>query len=248
MTVLSEIYVVVSGKGGVGKSSMTALLGRAFSKLGKKTLLIDCDIGLRSLDIILDVQDKVLFSWGDVLLDACYPDQAMIEQEGLFLLAAPSVLPEGIGSAELRELIDEYINNFGFDYVLIDAGAGIADNAMLAMKAADKALIISTPDNVCVRSVAAAANKLFELGMDAENIRLIINRFDKKSALSGKMLNVDDVIDSTGVRLIGAVPDDEAIELRLHRGMFLPKRSKALKAATRVARRINGEAVKLKIK
>lgn len=245
---MSEIYVVVSGKGGVGKSSMTALLGRAFAQRGKKALLIDCDIGLRSLDIILDVQDKVLFSWGDIVEELCDPEQAVIQQEGLYLLAAPARLPRDFGPAELRGFAGDCAEKFGCDYVFIDAGAGIADNAMLAMGAADKALIVSTPDNVCVRSVAAAADKLFELGMDPENVRLIINRFDKKSAISGKMLNVDDVIDSTGVQLIGAVPDDEAIELCLHRGMSLPKSSEAFKAAARIAGRIDGEEIKLRIK
>ncbi|MCR4614965.1 MAG: P-loop NTPase [Clostridiales bacterium] len=245
---MSEIYVVVSGKGGVGKSSMTVLLGRALSKMGLKVLLMDCDIGLRSLDIILDVQDKVLFSWGDAAQDICELEQAVVEYDGLYLLAAPTSLPKGFCSADLRKIIDSCAEDFDYDYIFLDAGAGIADNALLAMGAADKALIVSTPDNVCVRSVAAAADKLFEIGMDAEDIRLIINRFDKKSAVSGKMLNVDDVIDSTGVRLIGAVPDDEEIELCLHRGLALPKGSEAFKAAMRIARRINGEEIKLRIK
>ncbi len=242
---MSEIYVVASGKGGVGKSSLTVLLGRALTQMGKKILLIDSDIGLRSLDIILGVQERVIFTWGDVLSDICDAEQAIIKQDGLSLLAAPMTVTEDFTIEKVSAFFESFKNDY--DYIFIDAGAGISGNISLAMCAATNALIISTPDNVCVRSVSFAANMFFDAGFEPDNVRLIVNKFDRKATGLRKLLNVDDVIDSTGVRLIGVVPNDRRIEFCCPKGQSLPKDSDSVKAIERIARRVDGENIRLKI-
>ncbi len=240
---MAKKIVVASGKGGVGKSTLTAGLSSIFSNLGKRVLVIDCDIGLRSLDLILGIREQVVFDWGDLILYRCEPRQAMLKSNGPIVLAAPLSFDEAFSAVNFKELIrsiDEH-----FDYIFIDSPAGISRGFRLAAAAADTGIIVATPDEVCVRSGAVAANEM--LDMNVNDPRLVINRFSKKSVFRGRLMNIDDVIDAAGIQLIGIVPEDNKIAYCAVKGLPFPKESAAAQAYKRIARRIEGENLPLKL-
>lgn len=238
---MAQTIVIASGKGGVGKSTATAALGRAFAAAGKKTLLIDCDAGLSSLDVMLGVRDKVLFSWYDAYLGNCSADEAVTEAgEGLFLLTAPGLpLYEEASDAIEKvtaELTDEY------DVIVRDAPAGLGAGLMRAAQGAELALIVATADEVSVKGAAAVAELIRKTGI--ENIRLLINRYDLKAAGKGNLLSVDELIDKSCVRLIGIVPEDKNITYSTVTNVHKAN-SKSAKAFGRTAARIDGKNVDL---
>lgn len=148
-TVLAKKIVVASGKGGVGKSTLTAGLSGTLAGLGKSVLVIDCDIALRSLDLMLGVRNLVVFDWGDLILYRCEPQQAMLKTDGPALLAAPLTNNDAFTRENFGNLVKSFENYF--DYILIDAPAGISGGFRLAVGAADTGIIVATPDEVCVR-------------------------------------------------------------------------------------------------
>lgn len=236
--------VIASGKGGVGKSSFTAGLACALQNLGHNVLVVDCDIGLRSLDIILGVGADMLFTWGDIIAGRCSCDDALTRTNcGCSLLCAPSEYVECFTAEAMRSMADEFEERF--DYILFDSPAGIGNGFKLAAAAANSAIVVATPDSVCVRSGAVTADKLSSMGI--KNIRLVINRFDKKATIKGKRLNIDDVIDSTCLRLIGVVPQDNMLSFNMTCGKLLPKRSPSASAFLRIASRLEGKRVHLEI-
>ena len=241
---MAKHIVIASGKGGVGKSSVSAGLALALQRDGYRVLLVDCDIGLRSLDLILGAGAALLFHWGDVIQKRCAPDQAVIAAAGgLSLLSAPSDFEPAYTPEVMRELAAAYDGEF--DYILFDSPAGVGLGLELAAAAAELALIIATPDEVCVRSGQVTADLLSRWGV-AES-RLIINRFDAKSVAKKKLLNIDEVIDSTHLRLLGVVPSDQTVLFRMSRGQLIGAKSKAMQAFVRIAQRLNGKRVLLEI-
>ena len=241
---MAKHIVIASGKGGVGKSSVSAGLALALQRDGYRVLLVDCDIGLRSLDLILGAGAALLFHWGDVIQKRCVPDQAVIAAAGgLSLLSAPSDFEPAYTPEAMRELAAAY--DAEFDYILFDSPAGVGLGLELAAAAAELALIIATPDEVCVRSGQVTADLLSRWGV-AES-RLIINRFDAKSVAKKKLLNIDEVIDSTHLRLLGVVPSDQTVLFRMSRGQLIGAKSKAMQAFVRIAQRLNGKRVLLEI-
>lgn len=241
---MAERIVITSGKGGVGKSSITAGLACALQRKGHSVLVVDCDIGLCSLDIILGAKSDMLFNWGDIICSRCSSDAALTETGyGPALLCAPKRFEPEYTQQAIQSLAQEYEERF--DYIIFDSPAGLGTGFKLAAAAANKAIVVSTPDEVCVRSAAAAADSLSEFGI-AES-RLIINRFERKATIKGKLLNVDDVIDSTRLRLIGVVPYDRNVMFNMCCGKRLPDKSSAAQAFERIARRMDGDRVHLVI-
>ncbi len=242
---MAKKIVVASGKGGVGKSSVSAGLACAFQNAGYSVLVVDCDIGLRSLDIMLGAQEEMLFNWGDVITGRCLPDKALTSTAfGPTLLCAPKGFEIEYTVEAMKALTAEFESRF--DYIIFDSPAGVGLGFKLAAAAAESAVVVATPDEICVRNGAIAADYLADLGI--EQSRLIINRFDTKAILKRKLLNIDDVIDSTRLRLIGVVPQDASVSFNMSRGKPLPKRSSASKAYGRIAARIEGKRVPLKMK
>lgn len=236
--------VIASGKGGVGKSSVTVGLACALQNSGHNVLVVDCDIGLRSLDLILGAGEGMLFTWGDIITSRCNCDEAITKTScGPYLLCAPSDCDDSFTAEAMRSMAEEYEERF--DYIIFDSPAGIGRGFRLAAAAANVAVVVATPDEVCVRNGAIAADRLAELGI--EQSRLIINRFDKKAIIKGKLLNIDDVIDSTRLRLIGVVPQDNAITFTMSCGRQLPKKSVSAAAFRRIAARLDGKRVPLRI-
>lgn len=238
---MSQTIVIASGKGGVGKSTASAALGRAFAAAGKKTLLIDCDAGLSSLDVMLGVRDKVLFSWYDAYLGNCTAAEALIEAgEGLFLIAAPGLpLYEEAADAIIKtteNLTEE------FDVIIRDAPAGLGAGLVRAASGAEMAVIVATADEVSVKGAAAVADIIRKNGVG--NIRLLINRYDIKAAAKGKLLSVDELIDKSMVRLLGIIPEDKDIVYSTVTNIRKPN-AKSAKAFIRTAQRLDGKNVDL---
>lgn len=234
---MAKTVLVLSGKGGVGKSSVTACLSSALTKLNKKVLLIDADIGFRSLDLILKVGTQVVYNWLDVIEERCNYKEALIKKnDKMFLLAAPNDFSESITEENIKSLLECYRN---FDYIFIDAPAGSGEFHAILSKCVETALLVATPDTVCVRSADVAVQRA-EQANDNISTRLIVNRYDIDEAVSGRQLKLDDIIDSVHTRLIGVVPDDDSIRL-ITSSISISR--PASNAFSRIARRMNGEYV-----
>ena len=235
--------VIASGKGGVGKSTVTKSLGLQFSEKGCNVLLIDCDAGLSSLDIMLGVSERVNFSWGDVAEERCTPSDALIKiSDTLTLLPSPKAPL----SEEFPDIIKRLTEELGddYDYIFIDAPAGIGRGLTRAARAADKALVVATADEVSVTGAGTVQRVLSENGI--KESRLLINRYNVKAAKKGLLLTVDEIIDKTLVQLIGIIPEDKNI-------MYSTVSEKRLRtkksdgAFGRIAGRISGKYIPLEL-
>ncbi len=235
--------VVTSGKGGVGKSTVALGVGRALAQKGRRVLLIDCDAGLRSLDRMTGAEENLVFDISDVVFGRCAPAEAIYpcgEGEGLYLLPAPSAGENMIRPAVMRKLVP-LLKRY-YDYVFLDSPAGVGGGFRSAACAADRALIVCSPDPVCVRNAGSAKELLVKLGI--EDRRLVINRFNGPFFnATGAYNDLDGVIDGAGVRLFGVVPEDPLLAAAFLRGKKAPDASAAMKALSRLAGRLEGEAV-----
>jgi septum site-determining protein MinD len=231
---MAQTIVIASGKGGVGKSTITAGLGRALSDMGKKTLLVDCDAGLGALDTLLGCGENAAFTWLDVFSGGCEPAQAIIKiNDFLSVTPAPVTLPD-TGSDDAVRLFVNAVSP-AFDVILIDAPAGIGSGLTRAASAAKFGIVVATGDEISVKGAAAVDKKLTKAGV--VSTRLIINRYELKAAKKGRLLSVDKMIDLSYVRLIGIVPEDK--NLKYH--STLKKNSPAFGAFERISKRILGE-------
>lgn len=239
---MAEIIAIASGKGGVGKSTTTANIGTALAMMGKKTLMIDGDIGLRNLDLILGMQNSISYDFNDVLNDRCTSEQAIIIDQkytGLHLLPAPQNEDiNNIDKNKLNELIDKLSPYY--DYILIDCPAGIHDGFLLMSSKATKALIVATPELISVRDADMAISKLEDLHF--EEIYLIINKIRIEMVKSGEMMSIDDIINIVAVPLIGAIPDEKDVihANNIGKPIILKTRSRAGMAYANIAKRITG--------
>lgn len=241
---MAEKIFVFSGKGGVGKSSVTAGLARALTVLGKRVLCIDADIGFRSLDLILNVGNQVVYNWLDLIEERCNPDKAVLKVEKLpDLLASPNEASDSINLDSFKKMLDSLDGDY--DYILIDSAAGSDYFHEITAKVCDRALLVATPDSVCVRSAEVAA-KNAEASNEKLGIRLIINRFNKNEVLKGKQLKLDDVIDSVHAQLIGVVPEDKTVRTMPDGNSMLSLKVES--SFKRIARRIIGENVAFNVK
>ncbi len=237
----AEKILFTSGKGGVGKSTLSTTFAKILSSQGEKVLMIDFDISLRTLDIMLSVGDTVLYDWYDVITERCDSEAALLKTRGPYLLAAP-IGDVHVNEDDIKKLVSLYEKDF--DFIILDCPAGVGDVLSLTLSAADTAFIISTSDSVCVRSAAVAAKKAADKGVST---RLIINRFKKNTVTNGRALNIDDVIDATGVQLIGVVPDDMDLSLSMLNGELIDPALPSVKAVRRIIKRMNGENIPLNV-
>lgn len=242
---MGEVIVITSGKGGVGKTTTSANVGTALALLGKKVVLIDTDIGLRNLDVVLGLENRIVYDIVDVVEKKCRPNQAMIKDkrfDGLYLIPAAQTRDKNAVTPEqMKELCN--LLKKEFDYVLIDCPAGIEQGFKNAIAGANRALVVTTPEVSAVRD----ADRIIGLleANDVKNIRLIINRLRIDMVKKGDMMNVDDIIEILAIKLIGVVPDDEDIITSTNRGepAVALEKSKAGTAYKNIARRITGEEV-----
>ena len=242
---MSERYVFASGKGGTGKSTTVVYVGASLAQMGFKVLLIDMDIGLRCLDIMLGAAQNVVFDMGDMLMSRCTPEEAVIPIEkikNLYLLPAPANANDC--KTENFFSIFERALNF-FDYVLIDSPAGIDFGFEVAVSLAQRAIIVTTPDKVCIadaRRVAAALDKVLKMEK-----RLIINRINTRLVRQGICLDIDEIIDGSQIQLIGAVPYDRTLAHNSLKGSLYLDDTCGIRAFDRIAQRITGANVPLRI-
>lgn len=237
------ITVVTSGKGGAGKSTVTAGLGAALAAAGRKVLLVDGDAGLRSLDLIMGIADGTVYDLSDVFSGRCEPIRAIYPSpvyEGVSVIPAPVSLDRLCPPRDMVRLCRGFARYY--DEVLIDCPAGVGPGFTTATAAAERALIVTTPDMVCARDAYVVSELLEERHIPA---RLIINRLRATPILKGTTPDVDEIIDLCGVQLIGLVPEDEALTTASGNGRPLPARSAATDCFDNIARRLLGEAVPL---
>ena len=244
---MSKIIFISSGKGGAGKSSVCALLGKALSDMGKSVLIVELDFGLRGQDVLNGVCDEVLFDIEDVFKERCDVSKAIIKSalsENLFLLPTTNNMEFSVDLASLKNLLTSLKESY--DYLLLDSPAGITGSFRLGGELADISLIVTEPSLVSVRDSARCAKALSTIGKT--KLRLIINKSPKFFKPSKAIPDYDAIIDMTMVQLIGVIPEDEKVKSLLGEGKMLGLDSRAFMAAKNIAKRLQGEFVDLLIK
>jgi len=244
---MGEIIVVTSGKGGVGKTTTAANLGTALASEGLKVVLIDTDIGLRNLDVVMGLENRIVYDIVDVTNGNCRLRQALIKDkrfENLYLLPAAQTKDKtAVTPDEMEMLCDEL--RFEYDYVLIDCPAGIERGFYNAIAGADKAIVVTTPEVSAVRD----ADRIIGLldSADLRNPKLIINRIRPRMVKQGDMMDIEDIVDILAIDLLGVVQEDEKIIVSTNKGepAVMNPASAAGEAYRRIARRIRGEDIPL---
>lgn len=242
---MSKVISVISGKGGVGKTTVTANVGIALSMLGQKTVIIDTDMGLRNLDLALGLENSVVYDMTDLIAGECRMREAVIKDEkyhGLgFIPTAQFKTEEGIDCEKFEKIIDELKKQY--DYVIIDAPAGIGEGFEMAAKLSDMSLIVVNPEPFSLRDADRVAALLEEIGV--HDLRLIVNRIRPEMVAKGVMLNIDALIEALGVRLTGVLYEDSAIIEHAICGqpIVLDERSVTGTEFKNIARRICGENI-----
>ena len=240
---MGRITVITSGKGGVGKSTVSAGLGAALAREGQRVLLVDGDAGLRSLDLLTGISDRTVFHLGDVFEGRCEPIKAIYESPfspSLFVIPASVSLDQLCTPQDMLRLCRGFSRYF--DQVLIDCPAGIGPGFQAAIAGAGQALILSTPDGVCARDAAIIGALLRKQNIDA---RLIINRLRPELIRKRDVPDVDEIIDTAGVQLIGLIPEDEALTVCCANGQPIPEDALSLRCLRNIALRLLGQDVPL---
>ena len=243
---MSEVIVITSGKGGVGKTTTSANIGCGLALAGKKTVLVDSDIGLRNLDVVMGLENRIVYDLVDVVEGTCRLKQALIKDKrypGLFLLPAAQTRDKNAVSPEQMKKLCENIKDMGFDYIIIDCPAGIEQGFKNAIAGADRAIVVTTPEVSAVRDADRIIGLLEANGLN--NPMLIVNRVRYDMVKRGDMMSVDYVKEILSEEVIGIVPDDEDIVVTTNKGepAVAEGVSKAGMAYRNITSRIMGEEV-----
>jgi septum site-determining protein MinD len=246
---VGEAIVVTSGKGGVGKTTTTANLGTALALQGKKVCLIDTDIGLRNLDVILGLENRIIYDLVDVIEGRCKVHQALVKDKRfddmLYLLpAAQTTDKNAINPDQMRELVMGLKEQY--DFVIIDCPAGIEQGYKNAVAGADKAIVVTTPEISAVRDADRIIG-LLELEENIEPPKLIINRIRPHLMKAGEALDVNEITTHLSIDLLGIVADDESVISSSNRGepIVMDPQNRAALGYRNIARRLLGESVPL---
>lgn len=241
---MGEVIVITSGKGGVGKTTTAANIGTGLAMLDKRTVVVDTDIGLRNLDVILGLENRIVYNLVDVINGNCRLKQALIKDKRhpeLFLLPSAQTKDKSAVSPEQMIKMTEELRE-EFDFVLLDCPAGIEQGFRNAIAGADKALVVTTPEVSAIRD----ADRIIGL-LEANEIKktdLIVNRIRMDMVESGNMMSIDDVVEILAINIIGAVPDDENIVISTNQGEpCVGDSSLAGQAYMNICRRVMGEEV-----
>ncbi|OES44242.1 septum site-determining protein MinD [Domibacillus iocasae] len=246
---MGEAIVITSGKGGVGKTTTTANLGTALALQEKKVCLVDTDIGLRNLDVVMGLENRIIYDLVDVVEERCKTHQALVKDKRfndlLYLLpAAQTTDKSAVTPEQMKKLIDELKQDY--DYILIDCPAGIEQGYKNAVAGADRAIVVTTPEKSSVRDADRVIGLLEkEEGMAPP--KLVVNRIRHHMVKEGDMLDVDEVAAHLSIELIGIVADDDEVIKSSHNGEPVAHNpnNRASIAYRNIARRILGESVPL---
>ena len=241
---MSEVIVITSGKGGVGKTTTTANVGTGLAKEGKKVVLIDTDIGLRNLDVVMGLENRIVYNLVDVIEGNCRIKQALIKDKRyptLYLLPSAQTRDKTAVTPEQMEKLTNELKE-EFDYILLDCPAGIEQGFKNAIAGADRAIVVTTPEVSAVRD----ADRIIGL-LEANEIgktELVVNRLRADMVKRGDMMSSDDVVEILAVDLLGVVPDDENIVIATNQGEpCVGDSSLAGQAYMNICKRIMGEEV-----
>ena len=241
---MSEVMVITSGKGGVGKTTTTANIGTGLALLGYSVVLIDTDIGLRNLDVVMGLENRIIYNLVDVVEGNCRMKQALIRDkrcQNLYLLPSAQTRDKSsVNPGQMRKLVEDLREEF--DYILLDCPAGIEQGFQNAIAGADRALVVTTPEVSAIRD----ADRIIGLleASQLQEIDLIVNRVRMDMVRRGDMMSVADVADILAVNVIGAVPDDEDVVISANQGEpLVDTDTVAGQAYLNICKRITGESV-----
>lgn len=243
-----KIIVITSGKGGVGKTTATSSIGAALALEGNRVAIVDMDIGLRNLDVVMGLENRIVFNIVDVVNEKCKISQAAIRDrriENLFLIpASQSDNKDVLTTAGVERTCKQLIKEF--DYVIMDSPAGIEKGFENSVVGAHEALVVCTPDVSAVRDADRVIGLLYARSLTP---KLIVNRIEPQRVERGEMLSHEDVMEVLSIELAGLVPMDEQVLISSNTGtpLVLQADSKAGQAFRRIARRLNGEDVPIVI-
>lgn len=234
--------MITSGKGGTGKTSLTAGVASCLAALGKRVLCVDLDIGLRNLDLVLGLSDRAVMDFSDVMAYRCSLLSAAVEQpdiKGLHLLTAP-LTPSGLEPQRFREVVSEAKDTF--DYVFMDSPAGLGTGFQLAMAAADRAIVVSAVDPAALRDAQRAVTELHDL----PELHLVMNRVQPR-LIRKLRTSIDNAMDEAGLPLLGVVPEDADVTVSAATGvpLILASHKRAAHAYLNISKRILGQRVPL---
>lgn len=241
---MSEVIVVTSGKGGVGKTTATANIGTGLAKLNKKVVIIDTDIGLRNLDVVMGLENRIVYNLVDVIEGNCRRKQALIKDKrypNLYLLPSAQTRDKTAVTPEQMKKLTDDLREY-FDYILLDCPAGIEQGFKNAIAGADRAIVVTTPEVSAIRD----ADRIIGLleANEIKKIELLINRLRMDMIRRGDMMSVEDVVEILAANLVGAVPDDEGVVISTNQGEPLAgDETQAGQAFLNICRRITGETV-----
>ncbi len=243
----AKVICITSGKGGVGKTTITANLGAALASRGQKVVCIDADIGLRNLDVVLGLENRIVYDLVDIVEGRCRLRQAMIRDkrtEGLFLIPAAQTRDKtAVSPSDMIKLCDELRPDH--DWVIIDSPAGIERGFRNAIAAADTVFVVTNPEISAVRD----ADRIIGI-VEAEEkgpARLIINRINPEMVQRGDMIGTEDIVELLAIELVGIIPEDNNVIVSTNRGnpIALDGKSRAGQALQNITRRLMGEDVPL---
>lgn len=246
---MGEVIVITSGKGGVGKTTTTANLGAALAMQDKKVALVDTDIGLRNLDVVMGLENRIVYDIVDVVEEKCKLRQALIKDKRyseLFLLPAAQTRDKtAVNEEQMKQLTDKLREEF--DYILIDCPAGIEQGFKNAVAGANRAIVVTTAEISAIRD----ADRIIGLleSSEIKNPELIVNRLKPNMVKRGEMMDVDDIVDLLSIELVGVVPDDEYVVTQTNKGepVVANRKAPSGKAYLEIARRVLGENVEVSI-
>lgn len=244
---LGTAIVITSGKGGVGKTTTSANIGTGLAILDKSVVVVDSDIGLRNLDVVMGLENRIVYDIVDVVKKNCRLKQALIRDkrhDKLYLLPAAQTKDKtAVNPEQMLDLVNQLKKEF--DYIIIDSPAGIEQGFQNSIAGADLALIVTTPEISAVRDADRVIGLLESKGIN--NPKLIVNRIRQDMVKRGDMMNIDDIVDILAIDLLGIVPDDEAIVVSTNKGepVVLDEKPLSGKAYRNITRRIIGEEIEL---
>ncbi len=245
---VAKVFVITSGKGGVGKTTITANVGCALAQMGEKVCLIDADIGLKNLDVVLGLENRIIYTIIDVVNSAVSAKEALVRHKilrNLYLLPASQIATkEMVSPDDMKRIVKELEGEF--DYILIDSPAGIERGFRNAVSPADVALVVTTPEVPSISDADRVIGLLENFGYPDEKIKVIVNRIKPKMVKRGDMLTKEDIETSLALEIIGVIPDSEEVIIATNKGVPVVLNGALLsKNFENIAKRMRGEKISL---